>query len=222
MYGHVDLFDYERLCSKHGREKYAEVNAETLEKYRGKVPELLLAIWERHGLTSHGQGELWFTNPDDFTDIVQAFFGNQYPFIVYARTSFRRLWTILDDRLYTIHPQIARAIYGHKLELFDTLMSSGLISASSDFHTEHVKALKQFGPLKADQLYGAVPVLPLGGNGSLEETQVVQLREYLFMVADIATAALREGWNPLGLPTELPNEPTPESTRRRPETSELI
>jgi hypothetical protein len=202
MYEHVDLFDYERLCNKHGSQKYADVTLETLEKYQGKVPELLLAIWERHGLTSHGQGELWFTNPDDFTDIVQAFFGDQYSFIVYARTSFGRLWAILDDRLYTIHPQIARAIYGHKLEVFDTLMSSGLVSTSSDFHTEHLKALKKLGPLKADQMYGYVPVLALGGNGSLKETKIVQMREYLFMVADITTSAVREGgaklYNPDG------------------------
>jgi hypothetical protein len=202
MYEQVDLLRYELLEERFGSQKYADVTLETLEKYQGKVPELLLAIWERYGLTSHGQGELWFTNPDDFTDIVQAFFGDQYPFIVYARTSFGRLWAILDDRLYTIHPQIAHAIYGHKLEVFDTLMSSGLVSTSSDFHTEHLKALKKLGPLKADQMYGYVPVLALGGNGSLKETKIVQMREYLFMVADIATSAVREGWNPLGLPTE--------------------
>ncbi|WP_019011424.1 GAD-like domain-containing protein [Deinococcus aquatilis] len=202
MYEQVDLLRYELLEERFGSEKYADVTLETLEKYQGKVPELLLAIWERYGLTSHGQGELWFTNPDDFTDIVQAFFGDQHPFIVYARTSFGRLWAILDDRLYTIHPQIACAIYGHKLEVFDTLMSSGLVSTSSDFHTEHLKALKKLGPLKADQMYGYVPVLALGGNGSLKETKIVQMREYLFMVADIATTARREGWNPLGLPTE--------------------
>ena len=36
MYEHVDLFDYERLCNKHGSQKYADVTLETLEKYRAR------------------------------------------------------------------------------------------------------------------------------------------------------------------------------------------
>lgn len=202
MYEHVDLFDYERLCSKHGSEKYAEVNAETLEKYRDQVPELLLAIWERHGLTSHGQGEIWFTNPDEFTDIVQAFFGDQQPFVVFARNSYGELYGFLTDRIYVIQPQIVRAIHQGKVSDFDTFLSGVLIIPYLDFHKEHLLALKKLGSLKADQLYGYVPMLALSGNGSLKETKIVQMREYLFMVADIATSAVREGWNPLGLPTE--------------------
>ena len=160
---------------------------ETLEKYQGKVPELLLAIWERHGLTSHGQGELWFTNPDDFTDIVQAFFGDQYPFIVYARTSFGRLWAILDDRLYTIQPQIARAIYGHKLEVFDTLMSSGLVSTSSDFHTEHLRRSKNLAPFRPIRCMGMSRCWPSVGTA-------VSKKQRLFRCANTCS------WSPTSPP----------------------
>ena len=47
MYEHVDLFDYEVLSEEHGCQPYAAVSPDTIEKYRGKVPETLLAIWER-------------------------------------------------------------------------------------------------------------------------------------------------------------------------------
>lgn len=41
-------------------------------------------------------------------------------------------------------------------------------------------------------------MLALGGEGTLEETQVVPVHEYPLMVAQVATQAVREGWDPLG------------------------
>lgn len=198
IYDHVNLFDYEVLSEEHGCQPYAAVSPDTIEKYRGKVPETLLAIWERHGLTSHGEGQLWFTNPDEFADIIEALFGQTRPFIVYARDSFGRMSAVLGDRLYAIHSQIARAIHGNRTDVFDTTISSGLIRPQSNFYREHQQALRKLGPIQADQMFGYVPVLALGGEGTLEETQVVQMHEYLLMVADLAIAALQRGWDPLG------------------------
>lgn len=195
----VDLVYYDLLCEEHGREPYAPIPAGHLDKYAGQVPDLLLAIWERHGLTAHGQGEVWFTNPDEYQDLIQAFFGPDRPFIVFSRTSFGRLRAFLDGQIYTIHPQIARAIHSHDAHVFDALICSGLVSPSSAFHEEHQQALTALGPLTAEQMYGSVPPLALGGEGTLADTQIVPLREYLFRVARVATAALRDGWDPLGL-----------------------
>ncbi|MFC4637696.1 GAD-like domain-containing protein [Deinococcus hohokamensis] len=196
--GTVDLIDFEILCEEHGQEKYADMPAGRIERYAGQVPEELLAIWRQYGLTSHGQGEVWFTNPEDYTEIVQAFFGREQPFLVFARTSFGHLKAILRGQLYTILPQIALAQHGHDVRIFPTLVSSGLIRPHSEAHAEHQRALQALGPLTSRQMYGYVPMLALGGEGTLEENQVVPLQEYLLMVAGVATQAVREGWDPLG------------------------
>lgn len=195
----VDLIDFEILCEEHGHEQYANMPAELIERYAGQVPEELLAIWAQYGLTSHGQGEVWFTNPEDYAEVIQAFFGREQPFLVFARTSFGHLKAMLRGQLYTILPQIARAVHGHDVRVFPTLVSSGLIRPHSAAHAEHQQALQALGPLTSEQMYGYVPTLPLGGEGTLEETQVVPVHEHLLMVAGIATDAVREGWDPLGL-----------------------
>ncbi|MFC4424841.1 GAD-like domain-containing protein [Deinococcus navajonensis] len=201
----MDLIDYEILCEEHGHEQYAEMPAQLMEKYAGQVPAELLAIWAQYGLTSHGQGEVWFTNPEDYTEIVQAFFGPERPFLVFARTSFGHLKAILRGPLYTILPQIALAKRGNDLSVFPTLVSSGLISPWSAAHAEHQQALRALGPITSEQMYGYVPMLALGGEGTLEETQVVRVHEYLRLVAQVATQAVREGWDPLGTrPTSEP------------------
>ena len=88
------LIYFEMLCEEHGCEENTTVSKELLEKYKDRLPKLMLDIWEDYGLTSHGSGEIWFTNPDDFQDIIKSYFGDGYEFIVYARHSFGYLYAI--------------------------------------------------------------------------------------------------------------------------------
>lgn len=198
MYEHVRIRPFNKLCERHEWHKYADVPVELIGKYAGKIPDFLLAIWEQYGFTSHGDGEVWFTNPDDFNDIIQAFFGKDYPFIVFARDSFGMMHAILKEKLYVIHPQVSHAQYMGELELFEIRINS--IIRDEKGNKYHRAALKKLGPINEEQMYGYIPMLALGGDGSLKETQIVQMNEYLLLVADVATEAVRNGWNPLGLP----------------------
>ena len=187
---------FEMLCEENEYRKYSDIH--DIDNYKGKIPDFLIEIWKRYGLTSHGEGEIWFVDPSEFTTIIKGFFGENVGFIAYARHSFGYIYAILEDKLYIIHPQMARAQYMGNL---DTLPAQILnILDSGPAHKQHLAALKKFGPINSSQMYGYVPVLALGGDGSLDETQIVQMHEYLLMTAEIATEAVRNGWNPLGLP----------------------
>ena len=104
----------------------------------------------------------------------------------------------MKDKLYIIYPQQSHAKYMGSMDNFGIFISS--IINDSPRHKNHLAALKKLGPINSSQMYGYVPVLALGGDGSLDETQIVQMHEYLLMTAEIATEAVRNGWNPLGLP----------------------
>lgn len=200
MYENIRIRPFEKLCERHEWHKYSDASTELIQRFSGTLPDFILAIWERYGLTCHADGEVWFTNPDDFTDVVRAFFGEKYPFLIFARHSFGYLHAILGNRLYIIHPQIARAKDMGSVELVEIQIKD--IIYSDGRHKDHISALKKLGPINEDQMYGYVPMLALGGDGSLKETRIVQMHEYLLLVADAATDAVRSGWNPLGLPTE--------------------
>jgi hypothetical protein len=50
----------------------------------------------------------------------------------------------------------------------------------------HMKAVKKFGQLDQDQVFGFFPALSMGGERVLKNVKVVQLREYLTFLAQIA------------------------------------
>ena len=46
------------------------VSAETLAKYRGKLPGRLLEYWQEFGFCGFKDGIFWLTNPEDYEDIL--------------------------------------------------------------------------------------------------------------------------------------------------------
>ena len=56
-------------------EKYESVikaDAATINKYRGMIPEELLAVWQEYGFGYMLNGYLRVINPDDYIDIIIA------------------------------------------------------------------------------------------------------------------------------------------------------
>ena len=84
----------------------------------------------------------------------------------------------------------------------ENLFKYGLIMLNDEEHKKHLKTLKKLGLIDQDHMYGYVPMLALGGNGSLKETKIVKTQEYLALLADVVIDAKRNGWDPLGLNEE--------------------
>lgn len=198
MYEHLEIRGFDRLTRLHGYEKYANVSLEVIEKYKTILPDFILAIWERHGLSSHGEGYIWTVNPDDYIGIVQDFFGKKRELIVFARSSFGDMYCVEGGKKYVIQPQIGEAIFIGDSDIEYSFKYS-LIMLDDENLKRHLKARKKLGPIEHDQMYGYVPMLALGGDGSLKETKIVKTKEYLALVADVVTEANRNDWDPLEL-----------------------
>lgn len=84
----------------------------------------------------------------------------------------------------------------------DVIFFIGFIRINDEDHKKHLKTQRKLGPIDQDHMYGYVPMLALGGNGSLKETKIVKTQEYLALLADVVIDAKRNGWNPLGLNEE--------------------
>jgi hypothetical protein len=201
LYKDIEIRGFDRLCRLHGYKKYADVSSEMIEKYKGILPDFLLAVWEKHGLSSHGEGYIWTVNPDDYSDIIRSFFGKDNQLVVFARNSFGKLYAAKDGQEYRIRPQIGIARYFAEADI-DNDFKYTLITLGDSEHKEHLKAMKKLGPIDQDHMYGYVPMLALGGDGSLKETKIVKTQEYLMLVAEVVTEANRNGWDPLGLESE--------------------
>lgn len=180
-----------------------EVPAESIERYKGKLPEQLLAYWQEHGWCGYADGLLWTVDPQEYEPVVKAWLGNtpfmqEDTFHLIARSAFGKLYfwgeksggdklnIIAADSFAlarTFQPakdldQAARAFFGAK--------SRDAVDHKVEQGTLFAPALAKLGQLKYDEIYGFVPALALGGAPVLKNLQKVKAVEHLVMLAQLA------------------------------------
>ena len=77
------------------------VSAETLAKYRGKLPDRLLEYWQEFGFCGFKDGIFWLTNPEDYEDILAEWLPEEElkkkKHYVIARSGFGELFVWNSD-----------------------------------------------------------------------------------------------------------------------------
>jgi hypothetical protein len=176
-----DLFYFERFVKKNGAVKYADVPDELFKQYAGVLPDYVLAIWERYGFTHHANGFFWIVDPNDYAELLDFMFGKNHGMTAFGKTSFGRIYVVRNDNhRFAVSAETGRANSGEKTFQYN----------------DHLKALEKLGLPSVEEIYGYVPALALGGAGTLEETQIVGMKEYLLMVAELAIELNKSGWDP--------------------------
>lgn len=69
----------------------------TIERYRGKLPDQLLAYWDEYGWCGYADGLLWTVNPQEYEPALEAWiaetpFMEQDAYHVIARSAFGTLY----------------------------------------------------------------------------------------------------------------------------------
>lgn len=90
--------DFEAFIEEFGEaDKKLPVAKETIQAWRGKLPDRLLEYWSEEGWGSYGQGRFWLVDPTDYESIVNEWLRNSPleqidAFHVIARTGFGKLY----------------------------------------------------------------------------------------------------------------------------------
>ena len=175
-----------------------EVPRETLDRFKGKLPNQLMAYWQEHGFSGYAEGLFWTVDPQDYEPVLDAWLGE---------TSF-----VEADALHIV----ARSAFGHlliwgersgfSLQLFapgSYVVQQSTASQKEDlefavqmffgFRKKEVfefdgrfKAAKQrLGRLNRDEMYGFVPALALGGPADVSHLEKVKAVEHLVLLAQL-------------------------------------
>jgi hypothetical protein len=182
------------------------VNKETLDRYRGKLPDRLLGYWEEFGFCGYGDGLFWTVNPADYEEILELWlkdtplWGRENYYVI-ARTAFGKLYvwgdktgsaTVIISHQQTIMPNDmpSEPINKEKIERFIGIFFSlktkkSLEAYDNDEKPLFKKALKKLGQLEADEMYAFVPALALGGLADLKFLKKVKLQEQLSILAQL-------------------------------------
>jgi len=171
----------------------------SIDRFRGKLPDQLLAYWEEHGWCGYADGLFWTVDPQEYEPVLEAWIGDT-PFMekdayhVIARSAFGKLY-FWGERTGDSLKVMAPAAYcipresifqNDRLEFALRLFFSNRDREENNFADLFSPALHKLGQLKHDEMYGFVPALALGGSSELSHLQKVKAVEHLVLLAQLA------------------------------------
>ena len=176
--------------------KHSDVSIETIKKYKGKLPDELLNIWNIMGYGIYENGFIQLVNPDDYDFVFKYIDKLLEPSIVFAITAMGDLLIWEGNKNWTIAPnegnrvkqidvrKCKSRVIGEIDFVFDILLGDDYgISGKNFFDSKPYLDIKDKLPtLEYGQCYGYVPALALGGKVSNKNLQVVDAKTYIDII----------------------------------------
>ena len=167
--------------------KAGDMPQEVIEKYRDRVPEELVQIWQEDGLGTFLDGYLKVINPDDYIELVRDSYFNGERVIPIFVTAFGDVVT-WEDGAYV-------GLLEYKSEDVDIMIKNFKhflrFVGDDDFKEEFFdfplfhQAVVKYGELAFDECFGFVPLLPLGGKKDVKHMDKVKILEHLDLLVQV-------------------------------------
>lgn len=176
-----------------------------LRQYAGVLPDKLLSYWREVGWSGFAQGLYWLVDPALWEEPMQRMLGETGflktdVYHVIARNAFGDMWLWGQQTGGSLHicssdgmvfPRSQRPGFGEKgmdFEMqiyFSTSEPRDIDLLGSDEKPLFERAYRKLGPLRADQVYGFVPLPALGGGGDLNSLQILDAETYMDLLAEV-------------------------------------
>jgi len=176
-----------------------EVPLSSFDRYRGKLPNLLLEYWAEHGWCGYGDGIFWIVNPQKYEGVVASWIEEtklqeRDTYHLIARSAFGDLYLFGEKTGFSLNitSVLSRCVIDNfeitneqmDRELQDFLLSMDV--DTNDYGELFTPAMKKLGPLRHDEMYGFVPALMFGGPDTLDHLEKVKAVEHLTLLSQIA------------------------------------
>ncbi|MRV75920.1 DUF1851 domain-containing protein [Duganella sp. FT92W] len=192
--------DFEYFLEQMGPSTHKRtVPTSSIERYRGKLPDQLLAYWEEHGWCGYADGLFWTVDPQEYEPVLEAWIGDtplmeKDAYHIIARSAFGKLYfwgERTGDSLKVFAPGSycfpRKAMYEEsELDFGLRIFFSNRDRKENDFDDLFTPAMNKLGPLTCDEMYGFVPALALGGPSDLAHLQKIKAVEHLVFLAQLA------------------------------------
>ncbi|MBI6797430.1 GAD-like domain-containing protein [Pseudomonas syringae] len=176
-----------------------EVPKSRIERYKGKLPDLLLHYWSEHGWCGYGEGIFWMVNPQEYEGVTASWiqgteFENQDTYHLIARSAFGELYfwgeeTGASLKITSIASRCTTFVSSLPKDQMDKRFQNFLLSAEveyNDFDDLFQPAKKKLGTLSRDEMYGFVPAIMLGGSDALDNLKKVRSVEHLVFLSQLS------------------------------------
>ncbi|MGN8258696.1 GAD-like domain-containing protein [Pseudomonas sp. SMSB3] len=178
----------------------------SLAKWNGILPPILIQYWQNEGWAGYANGLFWTVNPDDYEHLKDAWLKDTSlesldNFHVIARSAFGNLYLCGEN---TGHSASIICNHNEILALKSRLKSKklaaqnitiqSLFGASEPDDYDNTdpngkalfkRALKKYGPLAPDEIYGFEHALVAGGEPTLENLCKLKLDPHLLILRNL-------------------------------------
>ncbi|MDR6546470.1 hypothetical protein J2810_002529 [Chryseobacterium rhizosphaerae] len=177
---------FEKFIEEYGNiEHKVELSKDHLEQVKGFLPEELFSFIA-NGTGSYMDGFFWVVDPIEFDSILKEIYVPVHePSICFARDAFGGLYSYEGESVIyiNIRHSVSKVI-GRKVNvLFNSIMTDWEYFSEELLLDNYEPAKERLGKVEADECYGYVPLLGLGGPEKVENLQKVKLREHISIVA---------------------------------------
>lgn len=156
--------------------KHADVPQETIDRYRGRVPDELIELWQHYGYGSFGQGFFRLVDPDLYDRHLGDTLGRvegegiAIPIMVTGLADLI-CWEPGHGVIAIVHRDADTRGLGQRLS---TMLKLVALEGLDQYATRvldwemYPKAVEAHGPLGYDESFTYVPLLSLGGKKDVE------------------------------------------------------
>jgi hypothetical protein len=159
-------------------------DAAVFQRYRDKLPSVLIDEWRISGFAAFGDAFIWLTNPDDFAVVLPEWEIDANN-LVFARTAWGDLFT-WDGQIVkclAVHEGRVDALTTDLVMFFEFSLCDEPFLDEVLRHELFRQALPSLGPVARDEMYTFVPALVLGGAEELQHVKRVKMREQLLILS---------------------------------------
>ncbi len=176
-----------------------EADEAALERMRFHVPQRLIDLWREFGFSVYQNGLMTIVNPMDWKSVTNEWIvGTELfdldtfiPIFKGAYGDFR-LFGIQNGYAATLMPAMGAFVGSREKPSYSVEASIrgefGKEHSEYDFHAKSCSfenACKKLGPLKANEMYGFVPALPLSGEPQLKNLQKLDAFAHLSILRQL-------------------------------------
>ena len=172
--------------NKNNYTKYSDVSINTINKYKGLLPDELLSVWQTMGYGVYEDGFIQFVNPDEYEFVFDYIDKLLEPSIVFGVTALGDLLIWEGNTNCTIASDEGnRVLLVNVRKCTSEILGDETAITAKDYFDAlpYVKVKGRLPALQYGQCYGYIPALALGGKASSKNLQVVDVKTYIGLIA---------------------------------------
>ena len=202
----------EELLNAYEIDHIVKPGAQIVERYKDRLPEILVKFWIEKGWCSWSKGQYWICDPSIFQPVIDyVFLGDPEldptRMVAFGYNAFGNvdIWygdaTIrlnLPNGMVRVEPRGYDEV--QKRQWTDEVMIglklsfnvSPYVAPWEDEKYQNMMplALERIGQLESGEIYGFAPALSIGGRNNVEHLQKVKVAEHLLLLASLDSPTL--------------------------------